>query len=319
MERVFENMRKTPLVSAVIITHNRSELLKKAVESVKRQTYPNIEIIVVDDASTDNTEQICQNMQGIRYFRIEPEDSAGSNKARNEGIKLAQGEYIALLDDDDEWLPTKVEKQVLFMQKNPDYGAVYCDMRVRTGLAIFDYNVHFFAEGDLVDSKLYYKPFFLTSALMVRKDVLVQVGCFDENIKYWQEYELGLRLLQVCKIGLAHEILLFYRNNVFDRHAMTKKTEGWLEAVSLIEVKHKTTITGLGYEGLKKYKEYFLAEAGHRFGDNGEIDKMKKFYQEAYQLTGKIEYWIRWKFGITRRQTLLLEFLIKKYRGIRNK
>ena len=103
-------------VSAVITTHNRCELLLKAIESVKNQTYKNIEIIVVDDASSDSTLDKCRILDGIKYIRINT--SKGGNYARNVGIKNSSGHYIAFLDDDDEWYPTKIEKQLGLFDKH---------------------------------------------------------------------------------------------------------------------------------------------------------------------------------------------------------
>ena len=82
------------LVSAIITTNNRLELLKRAIESVRTQTYSNMECIVVDDASTDGTYEYCQG-QPVRYLYIPPEESKGGNYARNRGIEMAQGEYVA--------------------------------------------------------------------------------------------------------------------------------------------------------------------------------------------------------------------------------
>lgn len=94
------------LVSAIITTHNRLSLLKRAVESALSQTYKNIEVIVVDDASTDGTPEYCNELP-LRYIYIPKEESRGGNHARNLGILAAKGEYVAFLDDDDYWLPRK--------------------------------------------------------------------------------------------------------------------------------------------------------------------------------------------------------------------
>ena len=89
------------LVSAIITTHNRLDLLPRAIDSVLSQSYKNIECVVVDDASTDETQNYCLNRSDIVYVRIEKEDSKGGNFARNQGILAAKGEILAFLDDDD--------------------------------------------------------------------------------------------------------------------------------------------------------------------------------------------------------------------------
>ena len=103
------------IVSVVITTKNRKDLLLRAINSVRNQTYKEIEIIVVDDASTDGTREICENMDDLVYVYIPLNESKGGNYARNLGIKTANGEYIAFLDDDDYWEVSKIQKQTLLL------------------------------------------------------------------------------------------------------------------------------------------------------------------------------------------------------------
>ena len=103
-------------VSAIITTHNRCDLLVRAIESVLSQTYREQECIVVDDASVDDTSEVCKRYPVI-YLQIPKEESRGGNYARNLGIKASKGKYCAFLDDDDYWLPTKIEKQVELIEK----------------------------------------------------------------------------------------------------------------------------------------------------------------------------------------------------------
>lgn len=117
------------LVSAIITTHNRLELLKRAIESVKKQTYSNIECIVVSDGSSDGTDDYCRTIEGIVFISIPKDESRGGNHARNVGIDASHGEYVAFLDDDDYWLPEKIEKQVYFLTTYND-GLVSCCMKV---------------------------------------------------------------------------------------------------------------------------------------------------------------------------------------------
>ena len=123
-----------PLVSAIITTHNRIELLKRAILSVKNQTYPNIEIIVVNynsnDGTTEYLNKLSDSSSNILHVYISPDESRGGNYARNQGINNAGGDYVAFLDDDDEWMPEKIEKQMELFQQDPLYGMVYCGRRI---------------------------------------------------------------------------------------------------------------------------------------------------------------------------------------------
>ena len=106
----------TPKVTAIITTHNRKSLVGRAIESVLNQSYENIECIVVDDASSDGTEEVCRKYP-IKYIYIPQAESKGGNYARNVGIKKAQGKYVAFLDDDDYWLKEKISKQVTLIEE----------------------------------------------------------------------------------------------------------------------------------------------------------------------------------------------------------
>jgi glycosyltransferase involved in cell wall biosynthesis len=113
----------TPLVSVVLPTFNRAHLLKSALASVLSQTYKNLEIIVVDDASTDDTQQVVAVIKDHRLRYIRHVATKGGSAARNTGILAAIGSYIAFLDDDDEWYPEKVEAQLEWLDR---YDAVLC-------------------------------------------------------------------------------------------------------------------------------------------------------------------------------------------------
>ena len=116
------------LVSVIITTHNRKEMLVKAIESVLGQTYKKLECIVVDDASTDGTrEHITEyiNNKRILYYYISENESRGGNYARNVGLENASGDVVAFLDDDDEWTKDKIEKQMQAIKASDNIGLVY--------------------------------------------------------------------------------------------------------------------------------------------------------------------------------------------------
>lgn len=114
-----------PLVSVVIPTYNRDKYINETIESVLAQTYPNIEIIVIDDGSTDNTKEVvAQYVPKIQYVWQKNSERGAS---RNHGLRLAKGEFISFLDSDDLWLPDKIEEDINFFRKNPSVGLVYTD------------------------------------------------------------------------------------------------------------------------------------------------------------------------------------------------
>jgi glycosyltransferase involved in cell wall biosynthesis len=118
-----------PLVSVVIPTHNRAYCLAEAVDSVLSQTYPNVEVVLIDDGSTDSTDTLVGERYGadarVRYVR---QDKSGTNIARNHGLRLARGELVALLDSDDAFLPWKLELEVACLDASPEAGMIWTDM-----------------------------------------------------------------------------------------------------------------------------------------------------------------------------------------------
>ncbi len=116
-----------PLISVVLPTFNRKRLLPRAINSVLNQTYKNLELIIIDDGSTDNTEEIVKAYSDTRIRYCKQKLNRGGSAARNAGIKLAKGELISFQDSDDEWLPEKLERQVRkFSEVGDDVGVIYC-------------------------------------------------------------------------------------------------------------------------------------------------------------------------------------------------
>ncbi|GAH74960.1 unnamed protein product, partial [marine sediment metagenome] len=121
-------VKNKPTVSVIIPTYNRAYLIGRAIQSVLNQTYQDFEIIVVDDGSTDDTEEIVRSFKDKRIGYVRHEKNKGAAAARNTGIKAAKSEYIAFQDSDDEWLPEKLEKQMkVFENAPPEVGVVYTD------------------------------------------------------------------------------------------------------------------------------------------------------------------------------------------------
>jgi glycosyltransferase involved in cell wall biosynthesis len=127
-------MSDSPLVSVVIPTHFRNEQLREAIRSAQNQTHDNIEIIVVDDSGERHAEPVCV---GLDVTYLAHEENQGGNPARNTGIEAAHGEYIQLLDDDDQLAPRKIEKQLELLRSSPSVGVVYCGIEETTGENVF--------------------------------------------------------------------------------------------------------------------------------------------------------------------------------------
>ena len=185
---------ETPRVSVIIPTHNRRNLLCAAIDSVLAQTYPEIEIIVVDDGSTDDTtDAMAQYVGRIVYLR---QTNQGVAATRNAGIWAATGEYLTFLDDDDLMLPTKVERQVQLLASHPDAGLVHCRFHHvdRDGNVL--HKVGVLPQGHVL-KPLLCRNFVWMGAPMVRRQCIEQVGLFDEHIPAaCADWDMWLRIAQ---------------------------------------------------------------------------------------------------------------------------
>lgn len=207
-------MSNHPLVSVVIPTYGRSDLLVRAIDSVLDQTYDNIEIIVVDDNNSDSehrkhTENVVKAyMANHELIYIKHEKNTGGSAARNTGILVSKGEYVALLDDDDEWFSEKIEKQISYFETlDNDVGVIYCSYILKEYDRDKEYRRS--EKGDLRKEllMLQFDPG-ASSTLVFRKDVLEKIGYFDESFEHHQDLEILIRLCRNYLIDVCPDILL---------------------------------------------------------------------------------------------------------------
>lgn len=278
-------MQQLPLVSAIITTHNRSELLIKAINSVLNQSYGNIECIVVDDGSTDETWNICKDNEKIIYLRIEPENSKGGNHARNVGIQNAKGIYIAFLDDDDIWLETKIEKQVATFQLDKKTGVVFCGFIIndKSGNCLKKITP-FIKHRENIKKKILYSIITVTSTLMIKRDLLDSIDGFDENLRFWQEYELTIRLAQITQFDYINEYLMAYLQDTSDKKRLTNKYDSWIKAVEYIRAKHNKLYDQLNWLELKQYSLLVVTDAAARLKHSGKILDFKRENKKRLKL-----------------------------------
>ncbi|WP_419661408.1 glycosyl transferase, family II [Desulfosarcina variabilis str. Montpellier] len=195
-----------PLVSVIMPTFNRAWSLKKAIDSVLSQEYANLETIVVDDGSTDDTPALLSSY-GTR-IRVIRQANQGVSAARNAGIRAAQGELITLLDSDDAWLPGKVQAQVDFFDAHPEN--LICqteEIWIRHGRRVNPKRHHKKHRGMIFERCL---PLCLISpsAVMMRRRLLDEVGLFDEQLPACEDYDLWLRITFKYPVALIDEPLI---------------------------------------------------------------------------------------------------------------
>ena len=209
-------MKIFPLVSVIIPTYNKALYLKEAIESVLNQTYKNLELLVIDDGSTDNTAEIIKlfNDNRLIYFY---QNNKGPAAARNVGIENSKGEFIAFLDSDDLWLEEKLEKQIKFLKENNEVGML------GTGFYKIDENKNiigkkqFPADNDRLKKILIKFNPFAQSSVILRKEVIQKVGKYDESFLESEDYDFWLRIARYYKIANLPEYLVmkrFYKENL---------------------------------------------------------------------------------------------------------
>ncbi len=201
-----ENNTHKPIVSVIIPTYNREHVLERAIQSVLNQTYKNYELIIIDDGSTDDTSKILDKYdKDIRHYSML---HSGVSAARNFGIKKAYGDWIALLDSDDYWLPEKLEKQVKFVSRHPQFKVAQTDEKwIRKGKFVNPMKKHQKHSGWIFEKCL---PLCIVSpsAVMIHKEIFDAVGLFDENLPVCEDYDLWLRISRNYQIGLLPEKLI---------------------------------------------------------------------------------------------------------------
>jgi glycosyltransferase involved in cell wall biosynthesis len=190
-----------PLVSVIMPTRNRAELLKRSIASVLAQTYRNLELIVVNDASTDHTREALAAVPDPRVRVIHREKNAGAAAARNAGIAAARGDLVSFQDDDDFWLVQKLEKQVAALAAAPEAAWCLCGY-IRIARHRNDYigGAFHFKELDFSRGMGWSRPDYsliATPSWLVRLSAFGRVGVFDERLRSWDDWELGLRLFDL--------------------------------------------------------------------------------------------------------------------------
>ena len=204
------------LVTVIIPTYNSEKYIRECLESVFSQGYKNIEVIVVDDGSTDDTGQIVKDYHSCRYYKKE---NGGPASARNFGIQMAKGECIAFLDADDVWFNGKLAAQVAEIEKEGHSGLVYSfsgnfmdDPSEVHDNDDFPCNVSH--EGN-VFKKLYWHNFIRTSTVLVKKECFDRCGIFNEEADFFavEDYDMWLRIAKEYKVACVPEVMVGYRSH----------------------------------------------------------------------------------------------------------
>ncbi|MEW6620095.1 MAG: glycosyltransferase, partial [bacterium] len=263
-------------ISIIIPTYNAENFLPQAINSVVEQTYQDIEIIVVDDGSTDNTKRIIEPFMDKIYYIYK--DNGGSASARNVGIKSAKGEYIAFLDADDIWLPQKLELQINLFRQCQEIDWIHTNLMLidESGNIIGVRRVSDTLSGNIFKT-LFMENWVLTSSVMVKKDCFKMIGMFDEALSRTEDYDFWLRLAHHYKCGYLEQPLVKYR--IHPTQKIKKIDRLFFDEKAIIEKTIQNFPEIAGKSKLRYGKLYFTW--GRRYFEIGELQNAKKKFKIA--------------------------------------
>ncbi len=275
------------LVSVIIPTFNRLSFLQKAVDSVLKQTYRPMEVIIIDDGSEDSSYEMlkpflttCSENISCRYFY---QRNNGVSSARNLGLKQALGEYISFLDSDDLWDSRKIEIQMGFMTSQSEYQVCYTDeIWIRKGVRVNPKNIHQKYSGNIYTHCL---PLCIISpsSILMKRDIIDRIGLFDEDLPACEDYDYWLRLSSQYSIYFIKEKLitkqgghkdqLSHQYPVMDRFRVTALVK-MLHFKGLSETDHQNTIRMI------KQKCEIIITGCQKRGKNEEAEYYQQIIQE---------------------------------------
>jgi len=264
-----------PKISVVIPTQNRAEFLRAAIQSVLNQTFQDFEIIIIDDASVDETANVVQGFKDPRIWYVRHETRRGQGATRNAGIRQTSGEYVALLDDDDEWLPEKLERQAVVLDRSPlKVGLVY------TGFSKIDTNsrqlIHTFIpkkRGSIFNDMCTDNWVGTCSTVMLRKQCFDVVGLFDESLAAGADWDLWLRISKEFDIEYLAEALVWYRVH---GHSISTNHDSQIQGVEGLLRKHGQVLA----QCRKSYSSLHLA-LGVYYCYRGDLKRGRKAFIKA--------------------------------------
>lgn len=288
-----------PKVSVVVPTYNSAQYISETINSIIAQTYHDIEIIIVDDCSTDDTERVVKSFSSdkIRYIRL-TKNHGGPSKPRNVGIKAAKGKYIAFCDSDDMIMPDRIESSVKLFDKHPELGMTFSDEQKFSEVTGEDLG-NFLREYDLFHSLpkekasencfiiaskdafpcLFYENYIMPSGVTVRSSIFQKVGYFDETITNGDDWDMWFRISQKFPVGFVDKIGFRYRvrtNSISGR--------GPELAENRSQVIRKQLETGISIKLQKRCHELIGMNnygIGYYFQMRGEMEEARKYYLQS--------------------------------------
>lgn len=291
-----------PLVSVILPCYNAEDFIEASIKSIMDQTYSNLEIIAIDDCSTDNTFSILQilSKNDNRIKILQNEKNAGLVSSLNNGIINAKGKYIARMDADDISLPQRIERQIKFMEQHVDVALCGSDYLTINSKNKEIGKISFPSENEEIKAALLFTNAFAHPTVVIRKEILERCGPYEEGLVPAEDYELWIRIAENYKIANIPAYLLKYR--VHESNLTLTKKENQKHAFEIILNKHAAAF---GYaEPFIVYHVKFLNGSWNKRSSIKEIKGFKNWKKVL------IEKNSRWAFTTN---ALLKKYFVKNY------
>ncbi|AOM81653.1 glycosyltransferase family 2 protein [Salisediminibacterium beveridgei] len=275
-------MSDTFLVSVIIPTHNRERTIMRAINSVLSQSYQTFEIIIVDDNSNDNTVGLVNEIEDNRIKIIKLSSNQGAAKARNIGINESSGEYLAFLDSDDEWLPTKLDKQVKMFENADEkigliYSSIIIDLKGSRNIGMVAK-----ARGNIYTAQIYEDQVSPTSTYLLKKECIDKIGGFDESLPARQDYDFVTRLSLEYDVDYVKDalVILYQDENNRITNNLEKRIYGHQQVVEKI----LNNVPLNAHKKKRDIKSYHKYSMGKYCLQNNNPTMGKKLFLESIKL-----------------------------------
>lgn len=279
MPEMIQPASDSPTISVVLPTHNRANTLRRAIDSVLSQTFEDLELIVIDDASDDHTKQVVDGLTDPRLRYLHHHVNRGAPAARNTGIDAARGTYVAFQDSDDFWQPDKLAKQMAVVESADGTDEIiYCGMLRREGDVdryIPDRAVAL-RDGDIL-RQLLFANFVGTPTLVVRCSLLRGIGGFNVELGRYQDWDLAIRLAEIARFRLVDEPLVIAHDTPGN---ISSDIAAGAAAMRTILDSHR----GL-YQRYPQAMAHILAGMGHLECLSGELADARRHFRQTLRIT----------------------------------
>jgi glycosyltransferase involved in cell wall biosynthesis len=323
-------MTVQPEISVIIPSYNGAKFIKTAVESVLQQGIPSVEIVIVDDGSTDGTKRVLQDYRDKGLVTYISQENKGPAAARNLGMRISKGEFICFLDADDILYPNSIQDRADVYKKYPELGLVFTDNKkvLRKNGKDVTYRendlreTNFLEEiasdhinlidGDiyLLNKGIFYELvlhcFIWTGTVMIRRSVLNDIGYFDEELKIAEDHDLWLRICRKYKIGFLNKTTAAY---IMHNDGITTNTPLYYDSSIKVRSHYANELPKLYRDRLEKQLAMYSFTKGYYYYRNALYGEANRAFRQALsQNPLSVRYHLYWAL------TLLPEFVIKPAR-----